>query len=96
MQPSEMDVVAITESLKRQAAALAEQIAALADTATALREMKNTDLGNAVARFLDAWRAELAERVPIMAAHIAHNQRALAAMRSNIVLPSFGKRGQGN
>lgn len=96
MQPSESDIIVATESLKRQDAALQAQIAALADMATALRAAGGEALGDACARFLDAWRAELSERVPIMAAHIAHNQRALAAMRSNIVLPSFGKRGKGN
>ena len=103
--PSEADIVAATESLKRQKLAVDNQTDAMQDLASALEEPRLDGyphragwfaIDRIVARLVRAYRDERMEYGHALEAAIAHNERALAAYRSNIVLPAFGPRKPSN
>jgi hypothetical protein len=96
--PTEADVIAATDSLRRQKAAADDQIVSLLKMAEILEGMEVTPndkahgLAGALAGFLRAWCVGLHENSTALGAAIAHNDRALQAYRSGIVLPGIRHR----
>lgn len=98
--PSEADVVAATESLIQRRNVKTQLIDALELLQARLLECHTQDMdpgiAHAVCNCLSAWSSEQCLDRDVLGSQIAFNQRALAAYRSNIVLPSFGPRKPSN
>lgn len=103
--PSEADVIAATESLKRQKLAVDNQTDAMQQLASVLEEPRLDGdtyrcgwfaIDRIVARILRAYREERLEHGHALGAAIYHNERALQAHRSGIVLPTFTQRKPNN
>lgn len=96
--PSEADVVAVTESLKRQKLAIDNQIRALNTIADALLENGlhiaglPAELEEAIGELALSFSHQRFEDSQALGSAIAHSERVLQAYRSGIILPTHIQR----
>lgn len=98
--PSEADIISATDSLRHQKTAIDGQIVALLKTVEILESMEKeyasietgSGLATSIAEFLRSYVAGLTETSTNLESAITHNERALQAYRSQILLPQIRPR----
>jgi len=96
--PSDTDILAIADSMRRQKKCLDDQILSLCDLAVLLEHLEEDrrDPGKriapAIARFLRAYAAGLGEQAAGLDASIRQAERVLEARQSQLVLPHLVRR----